>query len=291
MPDVEPTPLCLNRDRRFARSEFTPMSFSETGKQRRLSRLFRHPDRRALVLPVDESLISGPPRNLSNLSSFFDAIQQTPPDGVLLFAGALVRHWHSLGQISAIVNLTASIKGVNHTNKVLCTSVDKAVAAGADLVAVHVNVTSKHETKMLKNLGRVVRHSEDLGVPVLAIMYPRKERLRGDDNYEDLRNDSPDRYSKLVSHCCRIGMELGADLIKTQYTGYPETFERVVEAVQPLPVMIAGGPSKSEEEMWNNAKGALDAGAKGISFGRNIFNRSQPEKTLAELPSLVHCNQ
>lgn len=264
------------------------MSFSASGKQRRLSRLFRHTDQRAVVLPVDESLISGPPRNLSDLSSFFEAIQRSPPDGVLLFAGALVRHWYSLGQITAIVNLTASIKGVNHTNKVLCTCVDEAVAAGADIVAVHVNVTSEYEARMLANLGTIVRQAEHLGVPVLAIMYPRKEGLEGDDNYQKVKISSPDKYSKLVAHCCRIGMELGADLIKTQYTGSPETFERVVEAVRPLPVLIAGGPCSSEEDMWNTAKGALKAGARGISFGRNIFERSQPEEILGKLCSLVH---
>lgn len=288
MSDEKSDLLGLKLERQVAQSEYSPMSFSASGKQRRLSRLFRHADQRALVLPVDEGLISGPPHNLSDLSSFFEAIQRNPPDGVLLFAGALVRHWYSLGQITAIVNLTASIEGVNHTDKILCTCVDQAVAAGADIVAVHVNVTSEHEASMLENLGTVVRQSEQLGVPVLAIMYPRKEGVEGDDNYEEVKSSNPDKYSKIVAHCCRIGMELGADLIKTQYTGSPETFERVVQAVRPLPVMIAGGPCRSEEEMLASARGALKAGARGISFGRNIFERSHPEDFLGRLHSLIH---
>ena len=264
------------------------MAFADSGKQRRLARLFRHSDERAVILSIDDGLISGPGAGLSDLPKFFSTIGSSPPDGVLLFAGVLSRHWSALGAAAAIVNVTASTKGAIHTRKFLCTDVGAAVAAGADLVAVHVNVTSRHEGDMLRTLSTTLREAEAFGVPVFAIMYPRREGDGYDDNYQELRKADPDRYSQLVAHAARIGMELGADVIKTQYTGSPETFERVVEATRPVPVVIAGGPLCSESEVLSAVRGAITAGARGVSFGRNVFERNDPTHMLRLLQSAVH---
>ena len=266
------------------------MAFAASGKQRRLARLFRHSDGRAVILPIDEGLISGPRGSLSDLSALFSRIEASPPDGILLFAGVLNRYWSALGAMTAIVNLTASTRFATHSRKTMCTDVDAAIAAGADLVAVHVNVTSQHEGEMLRTLGIVVRKAESYGVPVLAVMYPRREANGDDDNYQDLRDTDPDRYAQLVTHAARIGMELGADVIKTQYTGSPDTFERIVEATRPVPVVIAGGPLCSEADALSAARGAVAAGARGVSFGRNVFQRDDPARVLRLLHSALHEN-
>lgn len=264
------------------------MVFADSGKRRRLARLFSHGDGRAVILSIDDGLISGPGAQLSCLPQFFGTIGSSPPDGVLLFAGVLSRFWRGLGASAAIVNLTASTVGSTHTRKVLCTDVEAAVAAGADLVAVHVNITSRYEGSMLSTLSTTIRQAEALGVPLLAIMYPRREGEADDDNYRELKSSDPDAYSRLVTHAARIGMELGADVIKTQYTGSPETFERVVEATRPVPVVIAGGPFCSASESLSAARGAVAAGGKGISFGRNVFQREDPTHMLRQLQSIVH---
>ena len=264
------------------------MTFADSGKRRRLARLFRHSDGRAVILSIDDGLISGPGNRLSNLPKFFSTIGSCLPDGVLLFAGVLSRYWSALGAAATIVNVTASTNRATHTRKVLCTDVEAAVAAGADLVAVHVNVTSRHEGEMFRTLSTVVRKAETFGVPVFAIMYPRREGDGDDDNYQELKKTEPDRYSQLVAHAARIGMELGADVIKTQYTGSPETFERVVEATSPVPIVIAGGPLCSEPDALSAASGAIAAGASGASFGRNVFERNDPARMLRLLHSTVH---
>ena len=264
------------------------MAFADSGKRRRLARLFSHSDGHAVILSIDDGLISGPSDRLCNLPQFFGTIKSSMPDGVLLFAGTLSRYWLALEASAAIVNLTASTTGSRHTRKVLCTDVEAAVAAGADLVAVHANITSRHEAKMLRTLSATVREAEALGVPVLAIMYPRREKNGIDDNYQELKTADPEAYSKIVAHSARIGMELGADVVKTQYTGSPETFARVVEATHPVPVIIAGGPLCSESESLAAARGAVAAGGKGVSFGRNVFERGDPDQMLRRLRSVVH---
>ena len=264
------------------------MSFSASGKQRRLARLFRHNDGRVVILPIDDGLISGPTSGLSNLSALLNTIRQDPPDGLLAFVGVLTQHCDALNKVAMIINLTASTKRGSHTQKILCTDLEAAVAAGADIVAVHVNVTSQHENAMLCNLRIVVRHAEILGIPVLAIMYPRREGSNEDDNYQDLQQNDPDKYAKLVCHAARIGMELGADMIKTQYTGSTETFEQVVRVAHPVPVVIAGGPLRPEQDIIDVARGAIAAGGRGVSFGRNVFEHPDPARMLACLHSAVH---
>lgn len=264
------------------------MPFAYSGKQRRLARFFRHNDGRALLLPIDDGLISGPRRHLCDLHTFFTRIEPCLPDGLLLFPGVLRRYFPLLHGLAAIVNLTPSTTLISHTRKIFCTDVEAAVAAGADMVAVHVNMTSRHEPEMLRTLGDVVRRADTLGIPVLAIMYPRRETNGGDDNYGHLRDTRPDRYLTLVTHAARVAMELGADVIKTQYTGSPDSFARVVHAVHPVPVLTAGGSLSSEQEVLSCARGALAGGARGVSFGRNVFQRDDPVHFLRLLQATLH---
>ena len=62
----------------------------------------------------------------------------------------------------------------------------------------------------------------------------------------------------------------------------------VVEAARPVPVVIAGGPLCSESEALSAARGAIAAGAKGVSFGRNVFKRDDPANMLRLLQTTVH---
>jgi len=123
---------------------------------------------------------------------------------------------------------------------------DGELAVSLDLegVAVHVNVSSKFETEMFSILATAIRAASTYDVPVVAIMYPRREAEDGsDENYLTLKSSDRRAYTSLVAHAARVGMEMGADVIKTQYTGDSETFRKVVEACAPVPAIVAGGPA------------------------------------------------
>ena len=263
------------------------MSFASIGKEKRLSRLFDQRTKRTVITPIDDSLIFGPYDGLTNISSKIEQIAEAAPNAILTYQG-LVRQKHQLFlSIGTIINLTASTSRIQHTNKVIISNVLEAVRLDADAVAVHVNITSQYESNMLVNLGKIISESQPLGIPVLAIMYPRKEVDGFDDNYEKLLLSNPNEYTKLVSHAVRIAADLGADIIKTKYTGSPETFLRVVEACKPVPVVIAGGPLLPFKDMLEIASGAMKGGAAGVSFGRNIFNRQDSRNTINALKKIV----
>jgi hypothetical protein len=70
------------------------------------------------------------------------------------------------------------------------------------------------------------------------------------------------------------GLTLGADLVKTAYSGSPEAFARVVEPTR-LPV-VAGGSKGTDEETLEMVRGAMDAGAAGVSMGRSRSDGAGP---------------
>jgi fructose-bisphosphate aldolase/2-amino-3,7-dideoxy-D-threo-hept-6-ulosonate synthase len=112
---------------------------------------------------------------------------------------------------------------------------------------------------MLEDLGFVSTSCREWHVPLLAMMYPRGAEVK--DPY----------FVELVKHVARLGAELGADIIKTNYTGSIDTFKEVTKGC-PVPVIVAGGPKvDSDKDVLQMVHDTIAAGAAGISIGRNIF--------------------
>jgi len=94
----------------------------------------------------------------------------------------------------------------------------------------------------------------------------------------------------VVSHAARLGYELGADVVKTNYTGDVETFRKVVGGVR-VPVIVAGGPkAATEAEALQLVSDSIEAGAAGVSIGRNVFQNSKPMLMTRALNEIVHNN-
>jgi len=111
------------------------------------------------------------------------------------------------------------------------------------------------------------------------MMYPRGENVKNPHDPE------------VVAHTARIGAECGADIVKTLYTGDIDSFSKVVESI-PVPVVIAGGPkAKTDIEVLQMTEDAMNAGAKGVTYGRNIFAHRSPEKIVEALAGIIFKNQ
>jgi DhnA family fructose-bisphosphate aldolase class Ia len=93
---------------------------------------------------------------------------------------------------------------------------------------------------------------------------------------------------ELVAYASRLAAELGADLIKTYYTGDPSSFAEVTRRC-PVPVLTAGGPKvEHESELTRVVSGMLQAGGRGIFIGRNAWGHPQPAHLLEQLGQLIH---
>jgi predicted phospho-2-dehydro-3-deoxyheptonate aldolase len=181
--------------------------------------------------------------------------------------------------LGLIIHLSASTAlGPDPNNKVLVATVEEALKIGADGVSIHVNVGAEDESHMLSTLGEISRHCQEWGMPLLAMMYPRGDKVKNEFDPET------------VKHAARLGAELGADVVKVSYTGSPESFRKVVEGCH-VPVVVAGGPKMdSVRSILEMVSGAMKAGACGTSIGRNIFQHQNPTGMVKAICKIVHEN-
>lgn len=256
-----------------------------SGMQRRLRRIL--PRRGSIVLPVDGGLIDGPLGALADPSRLFSSSVLSSIDSVLGFRGLLSICSELLRDTGFILNLSASTVLSTHTHKRLVCSVESAVRSGADGVCFQIHLSDEHEGKMLRDLGSVINRAERYGMPVVVIAYPRRRLPEGDDNYISLLRDQPDEYSRKVAHVVRIAVELGANAVKTVYTGSPDSFHEVVRAACGVPLIVAGGPVCSDAEAEAKAISVISAGAWGIAYGRQIFMNSNPAAAAQRLREVV----
>jgi len=246
----------------------------EPGKKRRLKRIFRD-DERTVIVPMDHGVTVGPVTGLVNMQEIINKLLRGGVDAVVLHRG-IAKHVDT-GNAGLIVHLSGITKfGPDPNNKVQVCSVEEAMRIGADAVSVHVNVGAEQEDKMLVKLGMVADDCDRYGMPLLAMMYPRGQKIK-DQHAVDV-----------VAHAARLGAELGADIVKTNYTGDVETFKEVVRGCC-VPVIIAGGPKvETTREVLQMVHDSIKAGGAGISIGRNVFQHENPTKMVKALSAIVH---
>lgn len=258
----------------------------KTGIEKRLRNLHNRSSGGPLVFcPIDDSLLAGPFDGLRVMKQVVSSISAASPSAILAFRGTLSRYSEEIGTIPTILNCTASVVGEHHVEKVLIHTVEEAISLGADAVAGHINLFSATANDQMATFGHISRTAHSYGMPVVAIAYPRQSVDGVDDNFDELKTNDNTRYASLVAHAVRVAVELGADIIKTQYTGHPETFQAVVDAACGVPLVIAGGPKLPTDDALTLAQNALMSGASGVSFGRNIFNRADPGAFIETLKS------
>ena len=246
----------------------------ETGKKRRLKRIFRD-DNRTVIVPMDHGVTVGPVTGLVNMQEIVNKLLQGGVDAVVIHRG-VAKHVDT-GNAGLIVHLSGITKlGPNPNNKVQVCSVEEAVRIGADAVSIHVNVGAEQEDKMLAKLGRVADDCDRYGVPLLAMMYPRGPKIQNPHAVD------------VVAHAARLGAELGADFVKTNYTGDAQTFKEVVRSCY-VPVIIAGGPKvETVREVLQMVHDSIKAGGAGLSIGRNVFQHENPTLMVKALSAIVH---
>lgn len=240
-----------------------------TGKEVRLQRLFRHSDK-LLVVPLDHGISIGPVTGLTGIDRTVGQVAKGGADAVVVHKG-LARYVAPLTkECELIVHLSASTDLAPDPNrKELVATPEFAARLGASAVSTHVNLGSPDEAMMLKDLGAAAEACELLGIPLLAMMYVR-------DGTKESEYDP-----KKVAHAARVAEELGADIVKVNYTGSIDSFGDVVGGVK-IPVVIAGGPKTSSVRgLLRTVRDAVLAGAQGVALGRNIFQHDDPQAMTA----------
>lgn len=253
------------------------------GKKIRLERIFNRKSKKTVIVPMDHGVSMGPIDGLQNMEKTINDIALGGANAVLLHKGIVTAGHRGYGRdIGLIIHLSGGTPlAPEPNNRVLVTTVKEAVRLGADAVSVHINVGADNESEMLQDLGLIAEECNEYGMPLLAMMYARGEKIPEDEEFD----------VDYIKHVARAGAELGADIIKTVYTGDKDSFKEVIIGC-PVPVVIAGGPKMdSEKDLLKMVEDAMDCGAGGVSIGRNVFQAENRIELTRKIYGIVHGNE
>lgn len=249
------------------------------GKATRIRRMQNPVSGRIFTAAVDHAPSYGVLRGLENIQSLVDQAARGGPDAMVMTKGVAERCFQPYAGHVALILKCSTLSPFHPTHDVWVSSVEDALRLGADAIAMALTVGSEQQPQLLANLAALVREAEPVGLPVIVHAYPNGELVR-----------PAERYSlERVGYAARLAMELGVDIIKTFYTGSPETFTQVVELVAPVPVVAAGGPRlETDLDVFQMAYDVVKSGAAGITFGRNIWQSADPQRMVTILKQIVH---
>lgn len=252
---------------------------SSIGKSIRLERIIDRESGKTLIVPMDHGVTIGPVEGLFDMGKTVDSVAKGGANAVLGHIGLPLHGHRGYGpDVGLILHLSASTQhSPDANNKVLVNNITHAMKLGADAVSIHVNIGAVNEADMLRDLGRVSVECMEWGLPLLAMMYPRGPSIKNGNDPE------------AVSLAVRVAAELGVDIIKTNYTGDPDSFKKVIKGSLGVPVIVAGGSkADSDLEFLKSIEGAMRAGASGVATGRNVFQHNDPEKMVRAIADIVH---
>ena len=253
-----------------------------TGKEIRLSKLFPH-GKNAVVVAMDPGQTFGPMEGLVDFTAAAERLKEA--DGVLLTA-QMIRFSGSLfyGQGSPVLITRLNWNTIHcepwhyqQANTVKSLSAGAAMAAGSEIVLASLVLqtgSEAHDAKNVRVFAGLAEETYKLGIPLIGEVFPSG----------DLRS-RPSEFHDYVKKTCRIICELGADAIKTFYTG--EQFADVTEGT-PVPVFALGAEKLERQiDALELAHRAVRAGARGVVFGRNVIQAESPSHFLKGLKAVV----
>jgi class I fructose-bisphosphate aldolase len=249
------------------------------GKEIRVTRLKNPASGRILTIAVDHAPSYGVLHRLENIRRVIDQVAGAGPDAMVMMKAPAERCFRPYAGRVALILKSSTLSPYHPTHDVWVNPVEDAVRLGADAIAMALTVGSEQQAQLVSNLGMLVREAERAGMPVIVHSYPNGELVPRDEIYTVER----------VGYASRLAMELGVDIVKTFYTGSAETFARVVEIAAPALVVAAGGPRlETDADVLQMAWGVVQAGAAGLTFGRNVWQSADPPAMVRALKQILH---
>ena len=255
---------------------------SDLGKRIRLSRLIEPETNSCVVCALDHGMTSP-----TFLSGLFDTRLRTKEAvaggaNVFMLSQGIARLVQPEFRPETSLALMLSASAAGRPAGAVITpigSVEAALRLGADAVVVYVALAGDNEDEMISYVSSVGEACQELGMPFIAeAEYPNA--------YQSLTDLSSAFGADYLMRNARLCVELGADIVKVNWSGDAISFGEIVRATQ-MPVIVAGGTLISEMELLGRIEQAMDVGAIGCSVGRNIFQHEHPEAMTRALSRVI----
>lgn len=154
-------------------------------------------------------------------------------------------------------------------------SIEYAKKLGAKAVGYTIYLGSEYEAKMFKEFSKIQEEAHKLKLLVIAWMYPA---------FNELLEKEPER---ITLYAARLGLELGADIIKIKYPNSKEIFKKAVKIAGKTKIVLSGGPKIKEEKFLEIVKEVMEVGAIGVTVGRNVWQSKDPLKISEQLKKII----
>jgi class I fructose-bisphosphate aldolase len=235
---------------------------------------------KGLFLAYDQGLEHGPTDfNLQNINPEYilRIAEKGRYNAVILHHGIAEKYYQTYRKKLKLilkVNGKTRIPKIDPISAKVC-SLKRAVKLGADAIGYTIYDGSPLEPKIFEDFGKVVEEAHDHGLPVVAWMYPRGKFVPNDSSTD------------ILAYSARVGLELGADMIKIKYNGDPAGFKWIVKSAGKAKVFAAGGAKAKPEGLLKDVKDIMEAGASGMAIGRNIWQSENPLGMTKALKNII----
>ncbi|OON38660.1 hypothetical protein BTJ39_17550 [Izhakiella australiensis] len=270
---------------------------SRTGKAIRLGRILRPETGSAVVVAASHGVMAGPPAGLRTRHEIETVFSQLrAADGVMVSPGmiplventfigrdrpGMVLHLDWKNHARSIY--TPGKEGRSEGVLAQLADISEVSVSGIDAVMTYMYLGQKDSALEQAEIARNTRIARDCERHGIALIIEPRSALEGSD---------PEALSaKVMSMYCRIAADIGADLVKALWPGSVAAFAEVTDSCY-TPVLLAGGAGGDDaRSTLQLAADAMQAGAKGVMFGRRIFRAPQPAAVLQALNAVVHEKQ
>ena len=247
----------------------------------------------AIFLPYDQGLEHGPRDFFANPASADPAYiarlaHEGGFNGIAIQIGLAEKFfWDFAGEVPLVLKLNGKteIPSDEEALSPLNATVEDAVRLGADAVGYTLYVGTPAQPADFEQLRRVRTEAVRLGMPLIVWAYPRGAAIEG-------KGGKTSFYA--VDYAARTAAELGADVIKVNFpkpeqrdgvhrdyanldVSPQQAMDAVVRSAGRSLVLCSGGSKAGDEAMVEKARMSLEAGATGLIFGRNVWQRPHDE--------------
>jgi len=233
-----------------------------------MSRISAH-DGKSLIVAFDHGMGGASHAGMARPGQTINELIAAGADAFLTSIGLAEAYAPALERVGLVLNLD------------LCTgneeaAVREALALGADMGKFVLTPWNPEQPDSIARTRHLAAICHAYGLPLMVEPIPV--------SFEEREAHTPENIGKGAKIAC----EIGADVVKMQYTGSPETFRPIMETLY-RPVVILGGPQRDDDEgLLRGIRDALDAGAIGIAIGRNIWAHERPAHMVAALAAIIH---
>ncbi|MBU3874276.1 fructose-bisphosphate aldolase [Faecalicatena sp. AGMB00832] len=252
------------------------------GKEVRMSRLVNPKSKKMMAITVDHAISRGiaPMTGLHQIQDTIDKIIVGRPDAMTMTKG-IAEHcmWKHAGDVAMLMKVS-NYSPVAPTKDTVFGTVDEAIRMGADAVSMGAMTLGDFQGEQFETIGKFSEECMRKGMPLIGHVYPKGESVPMDKrtSWEN------------IAYCVRSACELGMDIVKTTYTGDPDSMAKVVACVpSTFRIVIQGGDScKTLDDYLQMTREAMDCGVGGVTMGRFVWDYKDVTALVIALRYIIH---